>query len=243
MVRDLKAGLSATVISVALNAEAEPSPRDYWALKNNRRTGGKTGGTKGEGVVRKRFKWTPSIIKRLLTSPALVGWKMHGGNPVRDSEGRPVMLTNEPVLTRTEFDIIGELLAERTTDNRERVDSDALLLRVIRCESCGGRMYLNRQSRGGKPQSPTYNCNALARGETCAAPAYVKAEWVDEYVQREFLRLSRYHQCRDRAHHSRIRSGAGDCGDAGGVRGAPEAGGAAEVECGESGVAEARGRA
>ncbi|MFB7495869.1 recombinase family protein [Streptomyces sp. NPDC056161] len=190
ILRDLKEEKTASVIAAELNAEGEPSPRDYWALKNERGTGGRTGGTKGEGVTRKRFKWTPGIIKRLLTSPALIGWKTHQGKPVRDSEGRPVMATDEPILTRAEFDAVGALFAQRTIENRERADTDALLLRVIHCAGCGGRMYLNRQNRGKSPQAASYNCNAHARGETCASPAYVKAEWVDEYVQREFLRLA-----------------------------------------------------
>ncbi|OIJ88065.1 hypothetical protein [Streptomyces colonosanans] len=37
------------------------------------------------------------------------------------------------------------VLSARSIDNRERSDTDALLLRVIHCDSCGGRMYLNKQ--------------------------------------------------------------------------------------------------
>ncbi|MGP4088352.1 recombinase family protein [Streptomyces sp. KR55] len=176
-------GKTASAVAEMLNSEGMPSPRDYWALKNGRTTGGKTGGAKGSAVTRDAFKWTPSVITKLLRNPNLLGWKMHSGKPVRDANGAPVMLTNEPVLTREEFDAVGALLDSRSIDNRERKDTNALLLGVIHCASCGGRMYLNAQE--GK--TPTYKCNSHARGDFCEAPSNVRGDWVDEYVTGEFL--------------------------------------------------------
>ncbi|MFB9347446.1 recombinase family protein [Streptomyces heliomycini] len=188
IIRELMDGKTASVVAQDLNADGVPSPRDYWALTKGRKTGGKTGGAKGEGVQRERFKWTSAVIARLLKSPALLGWKLHEGKPVRDAEGRPVMATNTPILTREEFDAIGALLAARSIDNRERKDTHSLLLRVVHCAHCGGRMYLNKQE-SKKNQAPTYKCNAHARGEKCEAPANVRGDWLDEYAEREFLRL------------------------------------------------------
>ncbi|MEV4683948.1 recombinase family protein [Streptomyces kurssanovii] len=186
--RELMAGKTASAVAAELNEENEPSPRDYWSIKKGRKTGGKTGGAKGEGVQREQFKWGPSIIKRVLTSVSLLGWKTHNGNPVRDSGGRPVMATNAPILSREEFDAIGALFAERSIDNRERKDTNALLLRVVHCDSCGGRMYLSKPTKKGASVSDFYKCNAHARGDKCDAPANIKAEWADEYAEREFLR-------------------------------------------------------
>jgi len=179
------AGKTVSTIAEELNAEGTPSPRDWWSLVKGRETGGRTGGAKGQRISRERFKWTPNVITRLLRSPALLGWKTHSGKPVRDSEGKPVMATAEPILTRAEFDAVGALLDSRSINNRERKDTNALLLAVIHCASCGGRMYLNAQE--GK--TPTYKCNSHARGDSCAAPVNVRGDWVDEYVSREFLRM------------------------------------------------------
>ncbi|MFB6556186.1 recombinase family protein [Streptomyces sp. NPDC056405] len=178
-------GKTVSAIAEKLNTEDVPSPRDYWALKKGRETGGKTGGAKGESAQRDRFRWTPAVVTRILRNPNLLGWKMHNGAPVRDDKGAPVLLTNEPILTREEFDAVGALLDARSIDNRERKDTDALLLRVIHCDSCGSRMYLNKQAR---QKHPTYKCNAHGRGVRCDAPASVRGDWVDEYVEREFLR-------------------------------------------------------
>ncbi|MEV0117583.1 zinc ribbon domain-containing protein [Streptomyces sp. NPDC050844] len=98
------------------------------------------------------------------------------------------MATTTPILTREEFDRVGALLDSRSIDNRERVDTDALLLRVIHCDSCGGRMYLNRQE-SKKNQAPIYKCNHHARGDNCEAPAHIRGDWADDHVTAEFLRL------------------------------------------------------
>jgi hypothetical protein len=98
------------------------------------------------------------------------------------------MSTREPVLTRAEFDAIKAMLDERSVSNPIRRDTNALLFGIALCSSCGGRMYLNRQE--GKPgQRPTYRCGAAPRGEICEHPMNIRADWIDEYVTREFLRI------------------------------------------------------
>lgn len=189
MIRELLSGKTASVVAADLNADGVPSPRDHWALKKGRKTGGKTGGTRGEYEQRDQFKWGPSIVKKVLTSVALIGWKLHEGKPVRDSDGRPILATTKPILTRSEYDAIGTLFEERAVDNRERKDTNALLLRVIHCDTCGGRMYESVPSAKSRSASASYKCNSHARGETCKAPANIKSEWADEFVEREFLRL------------------------------------------------------
>lgn len=186
-------GKSLAAIARGLNDDAIPSSRDHWSIKQGRKTGGKTGGRAGETVTSERFSWRHGAIKELLTSERMLGWKITDNRPVRDSEGVPVMATADPILTREEFDAIGMLLSDRSVDNKttDRVDTVALLLRVIHCESCGERMYLHRPSATSKSTSrtETYKCGAHARGRICEAPAIIKREWADEYVQREFLRI------------------------------------------------------
>ncbi|QDO26093.1 recombinase family protein [Streptomyces sp. S1A1-8] len=185
-------GKSLAAIARGLNDDEIPSPRDHWSLKKGRETGGKTGGKAGETVVRGRFAWRHGSIKELLTSERLLGWKTQDNKPVRDSEGKPVMATAEPILTRAEFDAIGAVLAEYSVDNKkpDRVDTVALLLRVIHCDGCGERMYLHRPSRTSKSTSKTetYKCGSNTRGHKCQSPAIIKREWAEEYAEREFLR-------------------------------------------------------
>jgi DNA invertase Pin-like site-specific DNA recombinase len=184
-------GLAA--IARGLNADEIPSSRDHWSLKQGRKTGGKTGGNPGETVVRERFTWKHSAIRELLTSERLLGWKVTDKGVVRDSEGRPIMATAEPILTREEFDAVGAILNARSVDNKkpDRVDTVALLLRIIHCAGCGERMYLHQPSPNSKSTSKThtYKCSAHSRGITCDDHAIIKREWADEYAEREFLRM------------------------------------------------------
>lgn len=169
IVRELLEGVTVSAIAVGLNADSIPSPRDHWAVKKGRDKGGRTGGVKG--LVKDAFLWSPSVITRMLRNEALLGWKMHRGKPVRDDQGNPIMATAESIMTREEFDRIGAVLDERSINNGDRTDTDALLLRVIHCDSCGARMYLNKQE--GK-QRPTYKCNPYARGSKCEKSANIR---------------------------------------------------------------------
>ncbi|MFE9063240.1 recombinase family protein [Streptomyces violaceusniger] len=182
---------SLAAIARGLNDDGIPSSRDHWSLKQGRKTGGKTGGKAGETVVRGRFAWRHGAIKELLTSERLLGWKTQANKPVRDSEGAPVMATAEPILTREEFDAVGAVLADRSVDNKQsdRVDTVALLLRIIHCDGCGERMYLHRPSQKSTTNTETYKCGSLTRGHTCNARATIKREWAEEYAEREFLRM------------------------------------------------------
>ncbi|MFD8262342.1 recombinase family protein [Streptomyces griseoluteus] len=179
-----------TSIAVELNSQEPPvpSPRDHWALKQGRKPGGKTGGKGYErGSTVAQFNWSASTINALLRSPALMGQKVHRGVPVRDSSGRPVLASETPILTREEFDNVGALLDARKRDTAPptRRDTNALLLRVIHCAGCGGRMYYTKAS--GKRTTSVYGCRAAAQGRTCAAPATIKAEWAEDYAARAFL--------------------------------------------------------
>jgi DNA invertase Pin-like site-specific DNA recombinase len=185
-------GKSLAAIARGLNDDGIPSSRDHWSIKQGRKTGGKTGGQPGETVTSERFSWRHGATKELLTSERLLGWKVTDNRPVRDSDGAPIMATAEPILTREEFDAIGAMLTDRSVDKpADRVDTVALLLRVIHCGTCGGRMYLHRPSVNSKSttRTETYKCSANTTGRTCTAPAGVKRDWADEYAEREFLRI------------------------------------------------------
>ncbi|MFD4648486.1 recombinase family protein [Streptomyces sp. NPDC058441] len=185
VIRDLKGGKTLAAIAIELNREDIPSPRDHWAIKKGRETGGKTGGK--TGITRDRFGWGFDVLKRLLKSETLIGWKVSNGVPVRNSEGAPVMCTDDPIMTRAEFDAVQLLLPTPGGPRSQRRDTKALLLGVIHC-TCGAQMYLNSQQRNGN-WSSRYKCAAMARGRLCDAPSHVRADWIEEYVEEQFLRM------------------------------------------------------
>ncbi|MEU1510904.1 recombinase family protein [Streptomyces sp. NPDC005811] len=175
IIKALMEGETANSIAYALNADGVLSPADHWSKYKDRE-------------IKKPTRWSAVTVARILRSETLIGWKLSGDKPVRDNEGRPVTATREPILTRAEFDSIQALLDKRSTNNPIRRDTNALLFGIIHCSSCGGRMYLNAQE--SKPgQRPTYRCGASPRGEVCEHPMNIRADWVDDYVTREFLRI------------------------------------------------------
>ncbi|MCF3174801.1 recombinase family protein [Streptomyces sioyaensis] len=175
IIKDLVAGQTVNSIVYALNAEGVLCPAEHWAKYKGRK-------------LKKPVLWNATTITRILRSETLIGWKVSDGKPVRDQNGAPVLATLDPILTRTEFDAVGALLDGRSINNSVRKDTNALLFGIVHCSSCGGRMYLNRQE--GKPgQRPTYRCGASPRGEICEHPMNIRADWVDEYVTTEFLRI------------------------------------------------------
>ncbi|MET7843993.1 recombinase family protein [Streptomyces sp. NPDC005356] len=175
IIKAVMQGETANSIAFALNVDGIPSPADHWSKFKGRK-------------IEKPTKWNAVTVTRILRSEILIGWKVSDGKPVRDGKGVPVMATTEPILTRAEFDAIQALLDERSVNGSVRRDTNSLLFGVAHCSSCGGRMYYNAQE--SKPgQRPTYRCGAGARGEVCEHPVNIRADWVDEYVTDEFLRI------------------------------------------------------
>ncbi|GAA0599832.1 recombinase family protein [Streptomyces crystallinus] len=185
----LMSGLAPLAIARMLNADGVLSPSAHWAAYRARTKN--AGAEPAESTPRKRkpAQWRAETIIRMLTSPALLGWKVYQGKPVRDDQGAPIMAAETPILTREEFDQVGALLAPKPVAERApvRKDSGALLLRVIHCNGCGSRMYLNK-ARPGKGRD-VYQCSSYKYGANCPAPSTIRAQWADEYVTTEFLRL------------------------------------------------------
>ncbi|MGQ4269747.1 recombinase family protein [Nocardiopsis changdeensis] len=178
IIRDVLDGQSLTAVAMALNNAGTPVPRDYQAIKAGREPGGMRGGRRHE-----RFKWTAGTLSKVLRSPALMGYRVHRGKPVRDRDGEPVLI-GQPVLTHDEFATLQAHLATLTPQkNRTRKATKALLLGVAKCAGCGGNMYLVKRVGG-----QDYVCRATARGEKCPAPAGIRGDWLDTYTTDRFLK-------------------------------------------------------
>ncbi|MEU2870390.1 recombinase family protein [Streptomyces olivoreticuli] len=191
IIAELVAGLTTHAIAQGLNADGVLCPSEHWkAYKARQKNKADTTAAESTEPKKRPAQWRAHTIAKILTNPAMLGWKMHKGAPVRDDQGNPVMATTEPILTREEFDQVGALLAPKPVAEKapRRKDSPALLLRVIHCAGCGSRMYLSKF--GGKRNHETYGCSSYKHGTHCPAPATVRAAWVDEYVTAGFLRAA-----------------------------------------------------
>ncbi|WP_344493222.1 recombinase family protein [Streptomyces enissocaesilis] len=98
----LVSGKTPHAIAKMLNTDGALSPSAHWAA-HQARMKNKTADSESAGPVKKPAQWRAQTITKMLTNPALMGWKMHQGKPVRDGQGAPVMATETPILTREEF--------------------------------------------------------------------------------------------------------------------------------------------
>ncbi|NVK76072.1 recombinase family protein [Streptomyces morookaense] len=189
IIAELVSGKTLHAIAQGLNRDGVLPPSEHWKAYKARNKGTTDADTRDateNAEPKKRpAQWVSETIRNMLKNPTLLGWKMHARKPVRDDQGNPVMATTQPILTREEFDQVAVLITPKPTAEKapRRKDSPALLLRVIHCDGCGGRMYLNKSSGN-------YGCSSYKYGTHCDAPATVRATWVDEYVTAEFLRTA-----------------------------------------------------
>lgn len=170
MVRMLLDGYAPNAIAAHLNATGIRTPRDWNDIRKGRTPKGR--------------KWIGQTVKRLLQSPALIGHQEHDGVTVRDRNGVPVVITKEPIHTREKRAEIKVALDERPKGAKgDRKDTGALLLGVLHCAGCKGRMY-----RVPAHSYTVYVCRTRTRGQECNAPAAIKTEWAEEYARQAFLK-------------------------------------------------------
>uniref|UniRef100_A0AAU2V9M5 Recombinase family protein n=1 Tax=Streptomyces sp. NBC_00003 TaxID=2903608 RepID=A0AAU2V9M5_9ACTN len=190
IIAELLEGKTLHAIARGLNTDKVLTPAAHWRAYKARTKNNGAEPEESSTPERKPTQWRAKTLRNMLASPALMGWKVHKGNPVRDDQGAPIMTTTEPILTREEFDQVGALVAPkpRSEGAPQREDSGALLLRVIHCAECGSRMYLNK-ARPGKGRD-VYGCSSYRHGTLCSAPATIRADWADEYATAEFLHMA-----------------------------------------------------
>jgi hypothetical protein len=179
IVKEVHAGLSLIAIARKLNEASVLVPRDHHARLQGRPTGGRRHGRDFE-----RFRWTSGTLSKVLRSPSLAGHRVHQGRTVRDPEGAPVLI-GPSLLTEEEFRDLQDLLQARSNGTRHaRSRTTALLVGVVHCMGCGGRMYF--AARKGYPYGD-YMCRATARGETCPAAAGMRSDWLEAYAVDRYL--------------------------------------------------------
>lgn len=171
LISNLVGGALPHTLAMALNEASIPTPLDHDAARRGAATRGRT--------------WVGTTVKSVVTNPAVLGYQMHKGAPVRDGKGRPI-LAGPPIVDRDTFELVKTAVAASAApERRERKDTNALLLGVVHCASCEGRMYMYAANSG---KTVVYGCRAGARGRTCEAKASIRADWLDEWAEQEFLR-------------------------------------------------------
>ena len=121
VVDDVLAGTPVGAICRELNAEGVPTPQ------------------------RSREWRTPTLL-HILRSRNLRGEAQYKKHTVRDADGNPVLSTDEPILTETEFALLQQALDAASRPHMTAHQSTKLLVGVVYCGECDGPLYRQRDT-------------------------------------------------------------------------------------------------
>jgi DNA invertase Pin-like site-specific DNA recombinase len=173
MVRRVTEGETTGAVAAWLNESGVPTNRDRIRLQYGRETEG--------------LKWSPVVVRDILQSQTLLGYKMHQGNPVLGTDGRPIQAA-DPILSRDEWQRLQQALGE-TSVRKIREHGVSPLLGVVECASCGRPLYRHvatRQLKDGPKEYASYRCKTRHDGKP-SCPGSVKEEELFELAEGLFL--------------------------------------------------------
>ncbi|MFY1687470.1 recombinase family protein [Plantactinospora sp. WMMB782] len=135
--------------------------------------------------------WATQTISQMLINPATVGRSRHRGEVLRGDDGMPRQLWT-PILPLDDWHRLRVVLnanGEGVEGRGRRRRAARLLSGLARCAGCGRALYASSRTHRSGRTVPTYTCAALRNGQGCAGVA-ITAELTEQYVQREFLRMT-----------------------------------------------------
>ncbi|MFB9926336.1 recombinase family protein [Amycolatopsis halotolerans] len=168
-----------TTICRDLNERKVPTPQDHFRAQQGKPTTGAL--------------WRTSNLVRALQSPTLLGHvvlsesEKKGGKKVytdrsvlRGDDGAPVV-RSAPLIDAGTFARLQQALSDRAGQRTPYKKSRALLLRVLYCGVCGGRMYQNK----GRAHV-YYRCVSASLGTACGN-ASIEVGQADDFVTGQLM--------------------------------------------------------
>ena len=125
-------------------------------------------------------RWSATPLRNMLRNKALRGHVHHNGETVRDDEGRPIELVDEPLVTDDEWALIQSTLDRRRESSKGLRRAElSPLAGIVVCLKCEGSLWMSRSKARGR-QYGYYRCEN--RDSTM-----VPAEMLETLVEELFL--------------------------------------------------------
>jgi DNA invertase Pin-like site-specific DNA recombinase len=174
-------GGSATAVVQRLNERGELTYRDRIRTLEGKPTRGRRAHSRPDA---ERELWSRQAIRTIMTSPRLLGYKLHNGKPVPGPDGAPIQIA-EPILTHEEFARVQNALDGRS-NGPTRTRRTTPLLGVVKCARCGGNASrVTNTYRGHVYQY--YRCNSdSVHGNRCRQTT-TNAQRITAVLERAFL--------------------------------------------------------
>lgn len=162
-------------VCTKLNARKELTAKDRWRLSIGQPI------KNGVGEV-----WSPSSVSNLLTSPALLGQKLHKTKPMFNPDGSPLIIA-DPVFDNEEWATLQAAIMERRRSPYRKYGASPLL-GVTFCGRCEASATHVATFRGADdaPKYRYYRCTNQRQEKPCPGVSK-KAIEVEEIVERVFL--------------------------------------------------------
>lgn len=116
--------------------------------------------------------WQHQVLKAMLLSPRMAGYRVYRGEIARDSKGNPVKACT-PVLKQEMWEAVCATLSDPARKQKNVGKRKYLLSGIVRCSSCGQGMNGNNQ-----PYGFVYVCH----NEVCPKKMIVTGRHVDEMI-------------------------------------------------------------
>ena len=124
--------------------------------------------------------WRRSVVKQMMLSPRLAGFRVYHKQKALDDQGEPVKGLFVPVLDEETWEaVVAVLTAPERVKRHVYVDGRKYLLSgIVRCADCGSVMFGNANT---KWDTFTYSCKGLTAGGGCGKVA-ITGSRLDEMV-------------------------------------------------------------
>jgi DNA invertase Pin-like site-specific DNA recombinase len=126
------AGTPVNRLTKELNRQGIPTWRDHLRRESGRPT--------------RNTLWTSKAISQALMNPRSAGYLLHKGEVVEGSDGRPVLITDEPILAVAEWERVVRALSVTGAPRTRSPSSPSLLTGVARCGLDGASLYVKRNT-------------------------------------------------------------------------------------------------
>lgn len=153
-----------------LDARGELTARDRW-----RRAIGEP--IKGE-------RWSTSTVTKILTSPSLLGQKLHGSSPLYLPDGSP-LIAADPVFDKGEWESLQAAIKKRQREPYRRYGASPLN-GVTFCAKCKGSATHVVVFKENDRQYRYYRCTSQRAPKPCPQVS-MRAEDVEQLVEQTFL--------------------------------------------------------
>ena len=136
----------------------------------------------GVPPARSAPQWEVPSVWRLVRSRYLRGELQYKGKTVLDSDGNPVMLTDEPLITESEWNLLTQALQRLSKPHKGQRETNHLLLRIAYCGECDRQLYYQRAHP--QDQDHYYRCTGR-HGMRMIRESVLEAA-VEDFLLREY---------------------------------------------------------